>query len=680
MITTASFRLNNGVEMPACGLGTYRIKQPEIIDSVVRQAVKCGYRLVDSAAVYKNEEAIGKTIRSIIEDTSSGLRREDFFITSKLAPRDHGFETAYNACLTSLKKLDLGYLDLFLIHWPGSQRLTQDNPRNKVNRQQSYKALEKLYGEGKVRAIGISNYTLAHLEDLLTYASITPQVHQFEVHPLLYQTELIDFCKRYNILVQAYSSLGEGKLVDGSHNIEGVETMAQKHGVSEAQVYLRWGYQHGFGVIPKSTNLQRIQKNSEIFHFELDDESAITNKTLLSNFKISAPKREFWLPLNHKIIPTHVQESFVSVKRSTYHSRTPLSTSRSFPIGRINQNYTSLIIDASRETRRILKYFGIGLVTIGLLTLITWRGIHLYIEYFYHSTPSTLPRLARDCLRGAYVREEFYPDSHLAEQYLQHALRIAIQEQQLPPDDPIVLDIILRMANNSAMIENYHDALTRYESVWQILVDSGTEENVVKAIEVSKKVSWVCINMHDYEKAEKYLRWSIGSMSQKGDAGSTVPAIMNTDFIEHMLLLAGIYAQQKHYNKALALYAGILKQLKETPNRSDQSFICYEAIIKGHIGEILFGQNKLDDAMGWLQQGLLLTKQGSGMRACDECAGVIFNNLGTIHESRGQMEDAKEFYQKAVGYAKKAGDVRGIDEFQKRLDDIDQKTASQKSG
>jgi len=222
------------------------------------------------------------------------------------------------------------------------------------------------------------------------------------------------------------------------------------------------------------------------------------------------------------------------------------------------------------------------------------------------------------------------------------------------------------MANNSAMIENYHDALTRYESVWQILVDSGTEENMVKAIEVSKKISWVCTNSQDYKKAEKYLRWSIEIMSQKGDA----PAVMNTDFIEHMLLLAGIYAQQKHYGKALALYAGILKQLKESPNASDQSFICYEAIIKGHIGEILYGQNKLEDAMGWLQQGLLLTKRGSGMRACDECAGVIFNNLGMIHELKGQVEDARKFYQNAVGYAEKAGDIRGINEFQKRLDNI----------
>jgi len=264
----------------------------------------------------------------------------------------------------------------------------------------------------------------------------------------------------------------------------------------------------------------------------------------------------------------------------------------------------------------------------------------------------------------------------LAEQYLQHALRIAIQEQQLPPDHPIVLDIILRMANNSAMIENYHDALTRYESVWQILVDSGTEENMDKAIEVSKKISWVYMNMQDYKKAEKYLRWAIGIMSQKGDggnsgtnAGSAALAVVNTNFIEHILLLAGIYAQQKLYNKALALYVGILKQLKES-NSTDQSFICYEAIIRGHIGEILYGQNKLEDAMGWLQQGLLLTKQGSGMRACDECAGVIFNNLGMIHELKGQMEDARKFYQNAVGYAEKAGDIRGINEFQKRLDNI----------
>ncbi|CAG8439488.1 1797_t:CDS:2 [Ambispora gerdemannii] len=239
------FILNNGVEIPALGLGTYRIKTKETLEVVIKSAVTLGYRLIDSAIVYRNEEFIGQVLQKLFKDPSLGLKREDIFITSKLPPKDQGYEACYNAVNASLRRFGIEYIDLFLIHWPGTQGLKPHDPQNATNRDSSWQALERLYDEKKIRAIGI------------------------EFHPLLYQKDLLELCKKHGIRVEAYSSLGEGNLVDGNVEVDGLEQIALKYGVTKAQVLLRWGYQHEVIVIPKSTSPERIKTNAEIFHFEL---------------------------------------------------------------------------------------------------------------------------------------------------------------------------------------------------------------------------------------------------------------------------------------------------------------------------------------------------------------------------------------------------------------------------
>ncbi|CAG8721794.1 8731_t:CDS:2, partial [Cetraspora pellucida] len=245
MNSIPKFVLNNGITIPALGY---------------------------SAIGYRNEETIGKVVNELIKDTSLNLKREDFFITSKLPPKDQGYDNCYQALLSSLQRFNMDYLDLFLIHWPGTQKLKPSDPQNGINRKASYKALEDLYTSGKIRAIGVSNYTHRHLTDLLSHCTIIPAVLQVELHPLYYQKELIDLCRKHNILVQAYSSLGEGKLVNGEVEISVIKDIARKNMVSVAQLLLRWGHQHGFIVIPKSTNAERIKENINIFKFELSNE------------------------------------------------------------------------------------------------------------------------------------------------------------------------------------------------------------------------------------------------------------------------------------------------------------------------------------------------------------------------------------------------------------------------
>ncbi|ORX63386.1 Aldo/keto reductase [Basidiobolus meristosporus CBS 931.73] len=250
--------------MPSIGLGTYRVKDPELVKNAISSAVKAGYRLIDSATVYKNEEIIGQVIHDLLEDQDLKLKREDLFITSKLAPKDQGYEKCYQAVESSLKRFNLEYLDLYLIHWPGTQKLRLSDPQNLENRIGSWKALEKLYKEGKLRSIGISNYTVKHVQEILEYAEIAPMVAQFEMHPLLYQEELMKICQSNGIQVQAYSSFGEGRLVNGELVIDEVEAIAKNHQLSVGQVLLKWGLQHGAVVIPKSVTPERIQQNLNV--------------------------------------------------------------------------------------------------------------------------------------------------------------------------------------------------------------------------------------------------------------------------------------------------------------------------------------------------------------------------------------------------------------------------------
>ncbi|RKP24408.1 NADP-dependent oxidoreductase domain-containing protein, partial [Syncephalis pseudoplumigaleata] len=220
-------------------------------------------RAVDTAAVYRNEDAIGRVLQRILDDPAScnGLKRSDIFITTKLG-KCH-LARYRRAFETSRRKLNLDYIDLYLIHWPGTQKLPGDDPRNAENRAGSYRAMEELYRQGKVRAIGVSNYTVRHLEPLLATATVKPSVLQTELHPLWPDKELVTFCRQHHIQLEAYSSLGEGALVDGRQPLPAVEQAVREadHPLTTAQVLLRWAVQHGFAVIPKSTTPKRIAEN-----------------------------------------------------------------------------------------------------------------------------------------------------------------------------------------------------------------------------------------------------------------------------------------------------------------------------------------------------------------------------------------------------------------------------------
>ncbi|MCM3280125.1 aldo/keto reductase [Exiguobacterium sp. MER 193] len=246
--------LNNGVKMPMLGLGVYKVEDGAVTVNTVKTALNADYRLIDTAAIYQNEESVGQTLRE------AGIPREDVFVTTKLWNEFHGFDEALQAFQDSLDRLGLEYVDLFLIHWP--------MPRfGKFV--ETYKALEQLYEEGRVRAIGVSNFEIEHLEQIIQSCSIVPAVNQVEIHPYLSQKELIAFCKRYDIQIQAWSPLMKGReaLED-----ETIVKIANAHGKSPAQVILRWHLQNGVAVIPKSVTPSRIKENIQVFDFTLTKE------------------------------------------------------------------------------------------------------------------------------------------------------------------------------------------------------------------------------------------------------------------------------------------------------------------------------------------------------------------------------------------------------------------------
>ncbi|XP_068163954.1 uncharacterized oxidoreductase YtbE-like [Antennarius striatus] len=259
-----SILLNTGVHMPILGLGTYKLKDPKEIYQALEAALDCGYRSFDSAAVYGNEAELGRVLKELLP--KHGLTREDVFITSKLSPKDQG-EGAMEAALHSLSELDMDYIDLYLIHWPGTRGLSVSDQRNPGNRAQSWAALEELHAQGKLKAIGVSNYTQGHMRALMQSCKVPPALLQVEYHPKLRQTELRSVCKEYGVCFQAYSSLGKGELTKDPVVIE----VAKKCERTPAQVLLRWAVQQGVLVLPKSSNPDRIKDNAKIFDFSLSD-------------------------------------------------------------------------------------------------------------------------------------------------------------------------------------------------------------------------------------------------------------------------------------------------------------------------------------------------------------------------------------------------------------------------
>ena len=256
-------KLNNGIEMPQLGFGVFLVPADEVVEPV-RTALDTGYRLIDTATLYGNEEGVGRAIRD------SGVDREDIFVTTKVWNSDQGYDSTLRAFDGSMQLLGLDVLDLYLIHWPMPAK---DRYR------ETWRALEKLYADGRVRAIGVSNFTVAHLDRLLAEATVVPAVNQVELHPGFPQEELRAFHARHGIVTESWSPLGRGQ---GLLEQEAVQAIATAHRRTPAQVVLRWHLQLGLVVIPKSAHAERIRANFEVFDFDLTDEemaalSAVTS-------------------------------------------------------------------------------------------------------------------------------------------------------------------------------------------------------------------------------------------------------------------------------------------------------------------------------------------------------------------------------------------------------------------
>ena len=245
-----SFELHNGVQMPYFGLGVYQSDDGSEVINAVKAALNHGYRHIDTAAIYHNEEGVGTGIRE------SSVKREDVFLTSKVWNIDQGYDTTLKAFEASLERLGTDYLDLYLIHWPKGE-LSKE----------TWKALEQLYKEERVRAIGVSNFLQNHLEDLLPSVEIVPMVNQMEFHPYLVQQDLIDFCVSKNIQYEAWSPLMQGQIFD----LDVMKDLASKYNKTIAQVVLRWDLQKGVITIPKSSKPERIKANADLFDFELSN-------------------------------------------------------------------------------------------------------------------------------------------------------------------------------------------------------------------------------------------------------------------------------------------------------------------------------------------------------------------------------------------------------------------------
>ncbi|MBT8184666.1 MAG: aldo/keto reductase [Eudoraea sp.] len=246
-----TFTLHNGVEMPYLGLGVYLSKDGEEVVNAIKWAVDAGYRHKDTAAIYNNEEGVGRGV------AECDVPREDLFVVSKVWNADQGYESTLKAFEQSMKRLDLEVLDLYLVHWPVKDKYKD-----------TWRALERLYKDKRVKAIGVSNFKREHLEDLLKEASVVPMVNQMEFHPYLVQKDLLDYCNSKGIQYEAWSPLMQGKIF----KIDIFKELSEKYGKTIAQVVLRWDLQNGVVTIPKSSKKNRIIENADVFDFEITAE------------------------------------------------------------------------------------------------------------------------------------------------------------------------------------------------------------------------------------------------------------------------------------------------------------------------------------------------------------------------------------------------------------------------
>lgn len=275
-MTQTTVVLNNDVSMPIMGLGVFRVNDQQVAAESVQTAIRSGYRLIDTAAIYQNEAGVGQGIKAALKET--GLSREDLFITSKVWNADQGYDSTLKAYQASLDKLGLDYLDLYLIHWPVAGKYKD-----------TWRAMEQLYKEGKVRAIGVSNFQIHHLEDLLSDAEVIPVVNQVERHPRLTQESLKDYCEQHGIRLEAWAPLMVGELLQNKM----IQAIAGKYDKSAAQVILRWHVQGGVIAIPKSVNEGRIKENGRIFDFELSAEDMADINALNKDHRTGADPDNF---------------------------------------------------------------------------------------------------------------------------------------------------------------------------------------------------------------------------------------------------------------------------------------------------------------------------------------------------------------------------------------------------
>jgi diketogulonate reductase-like aldo/keto reductase len=253
-------QLNNGIDIPALGFGVWQIEDQKVCEDTVVKAIQTGYRMIDTAAIYQNEVGVGKAIQN------SGVNRDDLFITSKVWVQDSGYEKTKAAFQKTLDRLQLDYLDMYLIHWPYGDFLG------------SWKAMEELYHEGKIKAIGVCNFPVEKLEELKANSTVAPVINQIELHPVFQQKELQVYNREHNIITQPWSPLGNGN--EELLNNKALKAIAEKYHKTVPQVILKWHLQEGFVVIPKSVTPSRIEENFNVFDFELSEDEMNTVRSL----------------------------------------------------------------------------------------------------------------------------------------------------------------------------------------------------------------------------------------------------------------------------------------------------------------------------------------------------------------------------------------------------------------
>lgn len=258
--------LLNGNEMPRLGLGVWLAKDGGETENAVSSALKAGYRLIDTASLYNNEQSVGRAVRA------SGIPRNQIYITTKVWNNEQGFDRTLKAFQCSLERLEMEYVDLYLVHWPVTETYKE-----------TYRALEKLYDQGVIKAIGVSNFQIHHLEDLMGSCRIKPMVNQVELHPLLTQKRLLSFCRTEGIQIQSWSPLMQGRL-----DLPLIKELSAKYGKTAAQIVLRWHLQLGVATIPKSVHEKRILENADLYDFELEPEDMNSIDALNLNQRFGA--------------------------------------------------------------------------------------------------------------------------------------------------------------------------------------------------------------------------------------------------------------------------------------------------------------------------------------------------------------------------------------------------------